>query len=223
MARMWFLYLITLFNFPASQAQNSFSEGTITYDISIMPKQNQGKATTGLGGATNTIYVKGVLARTEMASALGNETVIQNSKTGEAVILKEYSGQKLMITLTKENWIEKNKKYRTVSFQLTNETKTINGYNCKKAIGKLKDSSSIVVYYAPALTIMNKEFNPVFTNLTGFPMEYELQTEKLIFNYKISKIDFGSVPASKFDAPKSGYRTMTFDENQKEKKGASFL
>ena len=172
----------------------------------------------GLNGAKTIIYLKGGLCRTDMNSSLGNETTIYNSKIGNAVILKEYSGQKLMITLTKENWEAKNKKFIGINFENTTETKVIEGYNCKKAIAKLNDGSTITVYYTPDLIAMNKEYSQLFKNLPGFPMEYELETEKLIFKYTISKIDFSPLPASKFDFPKSGYRVMTYDENKRESK-----
>jgi hypothetical protein len=204
-----------LLNSATSNAQKTISEGTISYDISIEPKSKETKnGAGGLNGAKTIIYLKGGLCRTDMNSSLGTETTIYNSKIGNAIILKEYSGQKLMITLTKENWDAKNKKFIGITFENTTETKVIEGYNCKRAIAKLKDGSSIAVYYTPDLIAMNKEYSQVFKNLSGFPLEYELETEKLIFKYKIDKIDFSPLPASKFDFPKSGYRVLTYDESK---------
>ena len=48
---------------------------------------------------TTTVYLKGNNSRTDMVSPLGKEITIFNSKSDNAVILKEFSGQKLMITL----------------------------------------------------------------------------------------------------------------------------
>jgi len=48
-------------------------------------------------------------------------------------------------------------------------------------------------------------------------MEYELETAQRTLKYSISKIDFGALPVSKFDFPKSGYRVMTYDQNKKGK------
>lgn len=203
-----------LMNSFATYAQKTISEGTITYDILVQSKNNGTKASSGLNGANTTIYLKGGLSRTDMSSSLGTETTIYNAKLGNAAILKEYSGQKLMITLTKENWEARNKKFDGITFENAAETKVIEGYNCKRAFAKLKDGSSISVYYTPDLIAMNKEYSQAFKNLSGFPMEYEVETEKLIFKYSISKIDFSPVPASKFEFPKSGYRIMTYDENK---------
>lgn len=195
-------------------AQKTISDGSVTYDILVQSKNSETKVSSGINGAKTTIYLKGSLSRTDMTSSLGTETTIYNSKIGSAAILKEYSGQKLMITLTKENWEERNKKFDGITFDITTETKVIEGYNCKRAIAKLKDGSSIAVYYSPDLIAMNKDYSQAFKNLPGFPMDYEFETEKLIFKYHISKVDFSPVPASKFEFPKSGYRIMTYDQNK---------
>jgi len=200
-----------------SDAQKTISEGTITYDIMVQPKAGASKGSTSLSGAKTTIYLKGGLSRTDMTSALGTETTIYNSTLGSGVVLKEYSGQKLMITLTKENWASINNKFSGLSFQNTSETKVIEGYNCKKAIARVSDGSTIAVYYAPDLISINKEYSQAFKNLPGFPMEYELETAQRTLKYSISKIDFGPVPVSKFDFPKAGYRVMTYDQNKKGK------
>ncbi len=204
--------LILSFYGLASQAQKTISEGTITYDISIQNKANSGKTSGGLNGAKSILYLKGGLSRTEMISALGNEITIHNGKVGNAVILKEYSGQKLMITMNKDNWEQRNKKFDGINFENTNETKVIEGYSCKKAIATLKDGSIISVYYTPDLTLMNKEYSQAFKNLPGFPMEYEFETAKSKFNYLVSAIDLSPVAASKFDFPKSGYRVTSYDD-----------
>ena len=87
-----------------SYAQKTISEGTIVYNISTQ-SDNKSSTADPMSGATSTVYIKGSLSRTDMVSPLGKESVIYDEKNASGVILKEYSGQKLMITLTKENWI----------------------------------------------------------------------------------------------------------------------
>jgi len=195
-----------------SQAQKSFSEGSIVYNVII-------QTGTASNTATNTVYIKGNNSRTEMISTLGNEITIYNSKTGNSVILKEFSGQKLMIRLTKENWDSKNSQYRNINFNTTGETKVISGYNCKKATAKLEDGKTLTVYYTTDVTVQNKQYDATFANLPGLPLEYEIETGKLKFNYTVSKISFDAVPVAKFDFPTTGYRVMTYEENQQMKKG----
>ena len=198
-------------------AQKTISEATLQYSISIETGSNEPKMADMLDGATTTIYVKGGQSRSEMVSGLGSETTIQDAKTGNGVILKDYSGQKLMIILTKDDWSKKNRKYEGISFETKDETLIIAGYTCKKAIAKLKDGSSFVVYYSPDLNVTNKEYEYQFKTLPGVAMQYEWQSGKMKFKYTLSKINFDPVSPSKFDIPKSGYRVMNFEETQKTK------
>jgi len=200
-----------------SFAQKTLSEGTVVYTISIQTGSSKPQMADALDGATTTVYLKGGLSRTDMVSSLGNESTIYNSQTGDAVILKEYSSQKLMITLTKDNWVAKNKNYEGVTFTIGTETKVIAGYNCKKATAKLEDGSIITVYYTPDLIVFNKDYDQTFKNLPGLAMQYEFQSGTLKFKYVVTRLDFTPVPLAKFDFPKSGYRVMTYDDNQKGK------
>ncbi len=199
--------------FNSANAQRNIAEATIVYDMAIETGNNT------LTGATTTIYLKGNNSRTDMASSLGKELTIYNSKTNNAVILKEFSGQKLMITLTKENWIAKNKMYSNIKFELTGESKTIGGYNTKKAIAKMADGKTFAVYYTPELVPSNKEYDLTFSNLPGLAVQYEIESGKMKFKYTLAKINYDPVQVSLFDFPTSGYRTMTYEENQNLKKG----
>lgn len=210
------LVLMTMLS-TFSYAQKSISEGTIVYNISTQ-SDNKSSSVDPMSGATSTIYLKGSLTRTDMLSPLGKETTIYDEKNASGVILKEYSGQKLMITLTKENWINQNKKFDGISFETSSETKDIQGYRCLKATAKLKDGSVINVYFTTALNISNKEYSQVFKNLSGLPVEYEFQIGKMKFKYLLASVNLAPLHTSTFDIPKSGFRVITYDENQKERK-----
>jgi GLPGLI family protein len=212
------LLVVTSFLSITSFAQKTMSEGTIVYDVVVNTGNKEPQMADALDGATTTVYLKGSKSRTDMVSALGTESNIYDSKTGNAIILKEYSSQKLMITLTKENWETKNKAYADVSFDFTDDTKEINGYSCKKAIAKMANGKTFNVYYTTDIVISNKEYNYTFKNLPGLAMQYEIEAGKTKIKYTVNKIDFTAVAASKFDTPKTGYRVMTYEENQQMKK-----
>jgi len=206
---------ILLLNVFTGNAQKIISEGTLVYNITIQTGSNEPKMADMLDGATTTINIKGNYSRSEMVSGLGSEVTLYDSKRGTGVILKDYSGQKLMISLTKDDWNKKNSKYEGISFETTNETLDIAGYKCKKAIAKLKDGSSFVVYYTADLEMADKNYDSQFKNLPGLALQYEWQSGKMRFKYTLSKINFDPVPLSKFDIPKAGYRVMTYGETKK--------
>ncbi|MEO6328314.1 MAG: hypothetical protein ABIO55_05255 [Ginsengibacter sp.] len=204
-----------LLNILIVNGQKIMSEGSLIYNISIQTGSKEPNMADMLDGATTTIYIKNNQTRSEMLSGLGSESTIHDSRTGAGVILKDYSGQKLMISLTKDDWEKKNKKYEGITYDITNETTSIAGYNCIKAIAKLEDGTSFIVYYSPDLKVANKEYDYPFKTLPGLAMQYEWQSGKMKFKYVLSKVSFDPVPSSKFDIPKSGYRTLSYAETQK--------
>jgi GLPGLI family protein len=211
----WIGFCWMLLSNSFSFAQKTISEGTIVYNIVIQTGNKEPQMADALDGAVTTVSIKGGMTRTDMVSALGSETTLHDAKTGNATILKEYSGQKLMYSLTKENWASKNKKYEGIIFKFGDETTTIAGYRCKKATAILKDGSSFWVYYCPDLVVLNKDYDEAFKTLPGLALQYEYLFGKLTFKYTVAKIDFNPIPLSKFEIPKSGYRIMEYSETKK--------
>jgi GLPGLI family protein len=203
-------FLLSFIFIGSAISQKKISELTIAYNAATTSKQNSQSV-----NATHTIYIKGNMSRTETANPLFSASLIHDSKTGSAVVLREVSGQKLLIRMNPENWQDKNKRLEGIQFSNTSETKVIAGYQCIKAVAKTKDGFTITVYYTKDIIPDNKDYDPQFKNLNGLPLEYELTNGNLSINYTFSSINFNPVPASKFDIPKSGYREMTYDESKK--------
>jgi GLPGLI family protein len=208
---------VCVFNLFDSSAQKSLSEGSLVYNISVETGSSQPKMADMLDGATTTVYLKGSESRTEMVSGLGSEATIYNATTGNGVILKDYSAQKLMITLTPEDWNKNNKKYDGITFENTGETTDIVGFKCQKAIAKLKDGSTFTVYYTTDINVTNKDYDYQFRTLPGLAVQYEMQSGKMKFKFTLAKVNYSVVPASKFEIPKTGYRVLTYDETLKNK------
>ncbi|MEO6613181.1 MAG: hypothetical protein ABIT05_14950 [Chitinophagaceae bacterium] len=211
-------YILTLLTIILSagqaMAQRRLTEATITYDIIINTSNKTPQGADLLDGATSVIYLKGNSSRSEMVSSLGTQSTIVDGKTGFVNILKDYGEQKYMIKMTPENWRQSNRKYEGVSFIYVNEYKTIAGYNCQKAIGRMADSSTFNVYFTKELVPMNKDFQYLNKNLPGLAMQYEATLGKMMVTYTVSTINFNPVAQSKFDLPKSGYRVMTYEESK---------
>ena len=198
----------------SASAQKKLTEGTISYDIVINTGSDKTHAADFLDGATSTIYIKGSKSRTEMVSSLGTQATLIDQGQKSVSIIKEYGPQKYVIQMTPANWKEANKKYDDVQFSYTSETKNIIGYKCNKAIGKLADGSSFVVWYTNDLIPEYKDFQYVNRTLPGLAMEYESIVGNLKVTYTVSKINFSPVPASKFDVPKTGFRVLSYEESK---------
>lgn len=210
-----FLLLITI----SATAQKQLTEGVLQYNISIVSPKSETPTLNSLNGAVLSVYLKPAVSRTEMKSTLGTESTVFDTRSGTGFILKEYSGQKLMISMNADNWEQKNKAYEDLNFTITNETATIAGYQCKKATATLADGKIFTVYFDPTVVISNKKYNNAFSRLQGLPVQYEIQSGNLSFKYTLSSLTYDAVPAAKFEAPKAGFRVMTYEENQQLKKG----
>ena len=215
---MKFNLIIFLFSFAllssAANAQKTLTEGTLVYNMSVETGTGEPKIADMFDGATTTIYLKGSMSRTELVSSLGREATIHDATTGTGVILKDYSGQKLMITMTAQDWAQNNSKYDGITFENTGETQKIAGFNCKKAIAKLKNGTSFTVFYTTEVNVANKSYDAQFKTLPGLPVQYEMQTGKMTLKFTLASISYNPVPASKFEIPKSGYRVLTYGETK---------
>ena len=205
-----------IFSLP-SVAQKKFSEGTISYDVVINSGSDKDKPSNAefMDGTTVANYIKGNRSRTEMVSPLGTLTTIHDSVRNSIVILREFGEQKYMITLTPGDWEDANKKYEGLTFTYESDPeRTILGYQCKKAIGTLKDGTTYTVWYTPDLVPENRNFQYETRTLPGLAMEYEVNSKSRKVTYTVSKISFSPVQASKFDLPKSGFRVITYAESK---------
>ncbi len=211
------LIILLVFSFPGLMlhAQKKIAELTLVYDATVTTGNSQPRMADAFDGAKTTVYLKGHLSRSEMSSALFSSTTIHDARTGNAVVLREVSGQKLLIRMNAENMEEKNNRYKGITFTNTGETKDIAGYHCLKAEARLKDGSTFTVYYTPEILPENREYDYQFRELNGLPLEYELVQGQLKIRYTVSRISMNPVPASKFDIPRTGYREMTYAESKK--------
>lgn len=196
-----------------STGQKRLTEATITYNVIINTTNHNPQVADLLDGSSNVIYLKGISSRSELISSLGTQSTIIDGKTGNVTVLKDYGEQKYMISMTPENWVESNKKYEGIVFTYYEEFKTILGYKCQKAIGKLLDGSEFTVYFTKDLLPINRQFQYLNKNLPGLAMQYEASIGTIMVIYTVANINFNPVPANKLDLPKSGYRIITYEES----------
>jgi hypothetical protein len=210
-----FFGILGLFSGGPLQAQKKVSELTVVYDYSVVTLTSGSEKTGGVPGALHTVYIKGSKSRSEMTDSLFSSTTIFDGSTGTAVILKEVSGQKLLIRMSPQNWLEKNSLYDGILFKNTTENREIAGYKCIKAIGNTRTGTTITVWYTREVIPDNKEYAPEFRSLEGLPLEYTMTRGNVEIRYRAARINFNPVPASKFDIPRVGYREMRYEDVRK--------
>ena len=194
----------------SSAQQRVVAECTVTYSISAEESKGDKDVIESLKASTKTIYIKGNDSRTDLLSPSFTQSVLYNKTTGDAVILREFGNNKFMTKLDNVKWVAENKKYDGMVISLANtETKTLLGYECKKAVIQLKDGSSFTLFYATNIIPSVKEFEYQFKDIPGFVLEFESQeTEGRKIKYTATKINLSPVQASRFDIPTNGYRLL---------------
>lgn len=215
---LFVMFALTILCSLTLSAQKVLKEGMLKYSISIESSNGEKQISVALNGATLSVYLTKDKSRSEMISTPGTETTVYDNKSGRGFILKEYSGQKLMITTTAENWKQKNQVNSGLNFEVQPGTTSIAGHVCKKALAKSNNGKSYTVYFDPSILIENKQYNNAFSQLAGLPVQYELSSGNLIFRYTLTGFNIEILNATKFDSPKSGFRVMSYEENQQLKK-----
>ena len=201
MKRFYLLaFLLIIVCFAHAQAAKIAGECTITYAIKIA---------NDTGDATKVLYIKGRKTRSEIVSPSFIQTTIYDSKTGDAIILRELDGEKYLSKFNTTQWKEKNKEWEGMTVKLSNDSKIILGYACKKAIATTKNGKNFVLYYTIGLTPSASENPYQFKNIPGIVLEYESETsEGKSIVFKATKVNLSPVPAAKFIIPESGYRIL---------------
>lgn len=211
--KTFILSVVALFLIAADARaqQRVVAECTITYSISV---EDSGMLADkdiaeSLKSSTKTVYIKANNSRTDLVSPAFRQSLIYDKGTATAVILREFGSNKLMTKLDNAKWTEANKLYAGMTIAYTRETKTILGYECRKAVLQLKDGSTFSLYYAANIVPSVKEFEYQFKDIPGFVLEYESrEADNKRIRYTATKINMSPVQVSKFDIPASGYRLL---------------
>ena len=208
-----FLSISTIIGF----SQRVITDATLKYNILI--KKNGDKNNNSTPNATYQLYIKGSQTKSDFINSIGTETTIYNNKTEKGVILKEYSGQKLMINLTKQDWLTQNQLFRNIEFKIENTEKKINETVCKVATASLQNGGRLTVYYDTAISILNNNYTIAFPSISGIPVQFENLNNGITYVYTLVGINYEVLSTNVFDIPKSGYRVISYQDAISLKKG----
>jgi hypothetical protein len=150
-----------------------------------------------------------------------NQTVIDENGM---VMLMEQMGNKMAIKQTKDEMekeaAKQKDKLADPKIEYINETKSIAGYECKKAIisivGKDKKEEKMEVWYSEKFANPNKEGKGkgqgFMKGLKGMPFEYAGGQGGMKFKMVAKEVSVDPVSDGKFNLSTDGYKLMTMDE-----------
>ena len=195
-------------------------EGTITYAMTMEGLPPEQAAMIGDMELKSTF--KNTMVLTEMSSMMfTNQTLVDDKGM---VMLMEQMGNKIAVKQTKEEMEKEEAKQKEKpadpKIEYTTETKTIAGYECKKAIvtmvGKDKKEEKMEIWYSDKFENLNKEGKgrgqSFMKGLKGVPFEYSGAQGPMKFKMVAKEVSIEPVADSKFELSTEGYKMMTMDE-----------
>ncbi len=130
--------------------------------------------------------------RTEIMSGGANIYIIANGSDSSTIVLLDISsmGMKYYMKTEKDKVLAELEEEPKINY--VDETKTISGYECKKAeyvtTDEYGDEVITEVYYNEELGNASTNFGGTFHGLIGFPMEYSVETEQGKITYSVTEV-----------------------------------
>lgn len=195
-------------------------EGSILYDMKIegLPPEQAAM----MGDMETKLTFKDGKSLVEVNSMMFTQQM--SADENGMVMLMEQMGNKIAMKQTKAEMEKEEAKSKDKpvdpKIEYFNETKTIAGYECKKAIvtivDKDKKESKVEVWYSEKFANPNKDGKGkgqnIMKGLKGAPFEYSTTMGPMKIKMVAKEVSTDPVPDSKFVLSTEGYKLMTADE-----------
>lgn len=206
-------------------ANAQIKEGSITYAMNIegLPPEQASM----MGDMETKVYFKDNKSLTEMSSMMMSSKALTDENG--SLFLMDQMGNKSFIRTTKAE-LEKSaaeNKDKEPKIEYTAETKTIAGYECKKAnvtfVTQKNEEFKTEVWYTEKISYIKqgggRKGGEMFKGLKGLPMEYMIPQGPMKIKMTAKEISTESVPDSKFVVSTEGYTEMKMEDLKKMQQG----
>ena len=206
-----FLTAVAIVGMLSAQAQ--IKEGSVTYNVTAegVPAEYAGM----LKGMEMTIEFKTGKSRVEFSSPMQSSTTVSD-ETG-SLTLMEMMGQKYFMKLSKADMDKETKKASEPKITYSDETKTVAGYECKKALIEVKDqkgeTQKVNVWYCEKIPMTGGGRQMAqFKGLKGAPLQFEANQGPIKMTFAATKVTTNPVADTEFKLSTEGYTEMTMDQ-----------
>ncbi len=190
-------------------AQESF-EGKILYKIAYTNIPEQMKNYESMLPKELSIFIKGNKSRIEQNQMMGKNTIVSDMDNKSGFIEMEMAGQKMRMNVSTEEF--KKDIESAPEIEYLEETKTIAGYPCKKAV--MKDESGTVAMTIFYTEKISNKAQKEFAGLKGFPLQYSMTQQGISMEMIAESVTKQSVPDNSF-AKSEGYHDISKDDLKK--------
>lgn len=207
MKRILFLLILLSAQAGLLKAQNSsgyilfsmqYSEsGLSKEEMAMLPEQSEW-------------WFKGGKMKMRMPMGMGmqSDVLVMEDKV---FLLMDLMGNKMAMKTDREEMekqVGKNKKYKLKSKSA--ETKTIAGYECRKAIMGAEGEKDMMVWYTDKIKGAGSWYYQM-DELDGFPLEFSMKTNEIDIRMVAKEVKLETVSDDVFSVPE-GYKVMSQSE-----------
>ncbi|MCK5105010.1 MAG: hypothetical protein KAR17_19440, partial [Cyclobacteriaceae bacterium] len=147
----------------------------------------------------------------------GKNIVVSDMDNKNGFMEMNMGGQKLRLNISTEEFKDEAEKMPIVEY--LDETKTIAGYPCKKAI--MKDENGNVLMTVFYTNKIKNQAQKKFIGLKGFPLSYSMTQNNMTFEMAASEVSEQSVSDKIFEKS-SGYKDISQADLQKMMGGGTY-
>jgi len=196
-------------------SNNKNNNLTIVYDISISSNNKKAGIEEAYNGGIKTVMLQNGKARIRLVSLMRIQSLYfftKDSALTKVLITKESGKKKYKYQLSAADWKRHNAKYDSITYSLLDETKSVAGYTCKKAIITVPgENKEVIVYYSTELKPLDNYIEPLFAGIPGVVLQYVSETTNGNISFTASKISFEPVDENLLQEPTSGYVQKNYD------------
>jgi hypothetical protein len=218
---------LSAFVLSAVSLTAQIKEGYIVYDMKMegLPPEQAAM----MGDMETKVTFKNGKSLTEMSSMMFTNQTLSDEKG--VLMLMEQMGNKMAIKQTKAELDKEESKMKDKpadpKIEYVNETKTIAGYECKKAIitmvDKDKKENKVEMWYCDKFENPNKDGKGrgqgMMKGVNGAPFEFSSAMGPMKVQMIAKEVSIEPVADSKFILSTEGYRVMTMEEYKAQQSG----
>ncbi|MEI7723753.1 MAG: DUF4412 domain-containing protein [Bacteroidota bacterium] len=204
--------IAVLFSTGATLAGKPF-EGIITYKITY-PDSKFSESQLAMFPKVLTVSVKGSKSRTDLQMSGMTTVTIDDYAEKTSVSLLNMMGQKYAIKQTTAEIEKEAAAEGQTSVELSDETKVIAGYTCKKVVVTVNDDgakSTFEGWYSSELGSKQVNFKSMYKDVDGAMLEFLMKNREVNMKFTATSVEKKSLPAKDFEIP-SDYTLTTQDE-----------
>ena len=195
--------------------QRKIAEAKIIYEISYPEMMLDSQMLSNMP-QESVVFIKGNLSRTDLDLGMGiSSSTIFNSNTGEVIALTDLMGTKTAMKISREDQgrSKRQNKRSEMKVEVTDYTKEIAGYTCKRAVVNDFDETSLEIYFTEQISARTSATID-WEEINGFPMQYYLIENGLRMLFKAKEVIPEQIADSVFEIP-AGYKLITQEEMMK--------